>query len=917
MYSLLIMTLSGSVLALLLMFLRYTVLRKMPSTVYYYAWLLVLLRFALPLPGLVPSLAEKANTPAEVTAVYSEMNDQEIIHETVHKNTQMVSESVHDNVAKSVPAESTESHNALNATETKEMTVTGSAPKASLSIDWKSPKLWLSVWAVGALISMAATVFSYLKFSSGLKRNLMEPDGFTKAVYDSIPGRKPALYFSDSVRPPMMLGILKPKIVLPVRKYNEELLHNILRHELTHYRRFDILYKWGSAIILSLHWFNPIAWLIRRELNRACEMSCDEMLLRSMNKDEKQSYGNTLLLMASSMALPSAVVATTFATEKRNLKERLNQIMNYKKSHKRLIAAVLAVALLTGCGMAAGPVSGKDQESDVNVSETEASTPKSKGGVIKAKNVDEFLAAIGPNTVIELDEGIYDLSQASDYDKESKSDYYSWDSDYSTPQLVIHDVKDLTIRGAGIGKTTIAAVPREANVIVFRRCSNLTVTDLTAGHTDGFDYCMGGVLFIESCDDVNIDKCGLYGCGTIGVKGLSCEKLNVTNCDIYECSSSAIDVGYCEDVFVSHCDIHDIGLKGDFDGYYLFCADFGSDLTVYNCKIHDNKTEGLLYACEAENVIFITNEVTKNTFISSAFYFEQNGATVDGCCFEDNKCTKWYKYGAQIKASDIDGNLLEDEQFTNMELRDIKPETVIPVNVVPDQTEMTAQDVPPGTEINVTTVDEFLSAIGPDRTIVLDGTNFNLSEATNYGGNGTKYYSWEDRGDGYGLLIREANNLTIKAKDTDPAATTLETLPRYADVLSFTNCLNVAVEGFTAGHTKEKGECCGGVLDFDNCTEIRVEKMRLYGCGSLGIETWDCSEIKISNTEIFECSMGGTYHERTQGIYFKDCNIHDVPSPALIFQECVAMTWNDQKLDGMHLEYDVQDDGTLIPYKYT
>ena len=236
---------------------------------------------------------------------------------------------------------------------------------------------------------------------------------------------------------------------------------------------------------------------------------------------------------------------------------------------------------------------------------------------------------------------------------------------------------------------------------------------------------------------------------------------------------------------------------------------------------------------------------------------------------------------------------------------------------MPDQTEMTAQDVPPGTEINVTTVDEFLSAIGPDRTIVLDGTNFNLSEATNYGGNGTKYYSWEDRGDGYGLLIREANNLTIKAKDTDPAATTLETLPRYADVLSFTNCLNVAVEGFTAGHTKEKGECCGGVLDFDNCTEIRVEKMRLYGCGSLGIETWDCSEIKISNTEIFECSMGGTYHERTQGIYFKDCNIHDVPSPALIFQECVAMTWNDQKLDGMHLEYDVQDDGTLIPYKYT
>ena len=55
MKTLLIMTLSGSALALLLLALRYLILKRMPSTVYYYAWLLVLLRFALPLPGLVPN----------------------------------------------------------------------------------------------------------------------------------------------------------------------------------------------------------------------------------------------------------------------------------------------------------------------------------------------------------------------------------------------------------------------------------------------------------------------------------------------------------------------------------------------------------------------------------------------------------------------------------------------------------------------------------------------------------------------------------------------------------------------------------------------------------------------------------------------------------------------------------------------
>ena len=59
--------------------------------------------------------------------------------------------------------------------------------------------------------------------------------------------------------------------------------------------------------------------------------------------------------------------------------------------------------------------------------------------------------------------------------------------------------------------------------------------------------------------------------------------------------------------------------------------------------------------------------------------------------------------------------------------------------------------------------------------------------------------------------------------------------------------------------------------------------------------------------------MGGTYIERTREINFKDCNIHDVPSPALGFRDCENMTWNGQKLNGAYLNYDEKSDGTLIP----
>ena len=950
MYSLLVMTISGSIIALLLMCLRYTVLRKIPSTVYYYAWLLVLLRFALPLPGLIPTMGGSANvTPApSAPAVYSEMNAQdnvketvqEIVHETVqdnvqvnaHENIQQVSEFDYSDVAKN---DTTVSDIAPKAAETQEMTVSEPAPEAAISIDWRSPKLWLSIWAFGAFVSMGITVFSYLHFNFKLKKKLMEPDSFTKAVYASIPGRKPALYFSDSARTPLLLGVIKPKIILPYRGYNEELLNNILRHELTHYRRFDTLYKWVTSAILALHWFNPITWVIRSEFNRACELSCDEMLLRSMDRDEKQSYGNSLLLMAAQSPLPSAVVATSFATEKRNLKERLVQIMNYKKSGSRLLSTIIAVALLTGCAVSVGPKTGNAPEDtdSADVSEVETSgsesendpempvaPPKSADGVVKVNTIDEFLVSIAPHTTIELSEGDYDLSKASNYGKNSKSDYYSWhglgSEDGDGFELVIKDVKDLTIRGAGMGKTSILAVERSASVIYFSGCKQLNISNLTAGHTVEPEPCNGSVLLLENCPDSTVDSCGIFGCGTIGVDIRAGERINVTNCDIYECSNSAVRALDSEDTFISSCDIRNHGTRTPNSlAYDLFDVYRCTGFTVYNCKIHDNRIEELLYTSEAKRVFFLSNEVTKNLFNDSAFDFDQYEVVVDGCSFENNDVNGWYKEDSKIQAIDLSGNKITAEQFKAMKFRDIKPETVIQkTDVIPT---LEAKDVAPGAEVIVKTVDEFLENIGPDRTIVLDGTNFDLSKAKNYGDLGTKFYHWEEVPDGFALVISDVEKLTIKAKNPDPAATTLEALPRYANVLTFENCYKVTVEGFTAGHTKEKGTCAGGVLYFNDCETIKVEKMRLYGCGDMGIDTFMCNGIDVINTEIYECTSGAVYFCDTKGINFKDCNIHDVPSPALWFTECKNITWNGKKIEGNDLRYDIKPDGSFVDVPYT
>ena len=164
---------------------------------------------------------------------------------------------------------------------------------------------------------------------------------------------------SSRVATPMLIGILHPVIVLPqlayVRNGMEKELTNILRHELTHYRRNDVLYKWLAIAVTSLHWFNPLMLLIRKEISRACELSCDEAVISGMSAAEKQSYGNTLLALSANRKLSAGVFATTLCEDKKELKERLISIMKYKKRSTWAVALTLVLALLlAGCGTTLG-----------------------------------------------------------------------------------------------------------------------------------------------------------------------------------------------------------------------------------------------------------------------------------------------------------------------------------------------------------------------------------------------------------------------------------------------------------------------------------------------------------------------------------------------------------------------------------
>lgn len=899
MNTILTLTLSGSALALLLLLLRAVFARRMPSTVYYYAWLLVLLRFVLPLPGLVPALSPSAQpepTPAAVSAPLPRADAGALFPG-----------------APSLGFIPTGGMAPLDAAERKSDTSPAPAPEQTLApastvktaFDWRAPQLWLTVWAVGAGLCLTVPVVSYVRFTGRLRRTLRRPDAAVRVVYDSLTGRRPALYVSRGLLTPLMYGVFSPKIVLPAREYDVETLSNILRHELTHYRRLDTLYKWFAAAVLAAHWFNPLAWLIRREVSRACELSCDETLLRSMTRAEKQSYGNTLLNMAASSALPAGVVATTFSTEKKNLKERLEQIMHYKKNGARLVAALLTVAILAGCGIAAGPKAFETAAPD---------TPDTRDGV-RVSTVDELLAAIAPNTTILLEPGEYDLAAAENYGKAPEGANYRWEPVYESDnkpawELVIEEIDGLTLRGESMDETTISAEPRYANVIRFQRCRDLSLELLTMGHTREPGFCAGGVLRLEHCENTTVASCGLYGCGVIGVWADDCVGLTVKGSNIYECSSEAVNLNVCRDVCFSDCEIFKHGVKaGQAQAMNLFDFSGCDGVLVENSRIYNNDVQIMVHSSYSRNVQILGCAFSDSNIESSAFVLQQYPIVVDGCSFTDLSLRAWYQ-GA-VTAIDQSGEPLDAKALESMKQRTLEPSASNP-----DANLAAPTEVRPGGGIAVKTVDEFLAAIGPARTITLDGELFDLSTASNYGSIGGEYYYWSETPDGPELVIHDVDGLLIHGPDGSSTQTTLAAIPRYANVLSFKNCNDLQLVGFVMGHTKEPGSCSGGVVNLDNCGSVRLDGMHLYGCGILGLQTARCATLQVYRTEIYECSQGAGQFFQTDGIEFLDCDIHDVPSPALVFRECGDKSWNGQPISGLNGMFDVDENGALQEIHY-
>ena len=181
------------------------------------------------------------------------------------------------------------------------------------------------------------------------------------------------LYESVVIDSPMLVGLCSPCIYLPSgllreMRGKENDIGLMLHHELVHYKRHDIWYKWLFQAALCVHWFNPLVYIFNRKFHIDCELACDETVLKLLSEEGRKAYGNVLLDVAQKnwfegafsgkgMGMYRNMPTMTLLEEKSTLKERLRGIARYHKTGLTVgicsaVVLVLFLGLAFVCGAA-------------------------------------------------------------------------------------------------------------------------------------------------------------------------------------------------------------------------------------------------------------------------------------------------------------------------------------------------------------------------------------------------------------------------------------------------------------------------------------------------------------------------------------------------------------------------------------
>ena len=235
----------------------------------------------------------------------------------------------------------------------------------ALSVNKDTPSvtgyILLGIWIVGMLAMMILVIKSSLRLRT-IKRSalpLQNPEVrrlYNKCLNEMKITRNIPVYSTAFLKSPIIVGFLKPCIYLPIHlisDYHESDMRYMLLHELQHYRHKDAIANYLMNFAGVLYWFNPFVWFALREMRNDREVACDTSVLKMLEEDDYENYGNTLINFIEKVSISPFPFAASLSGNMKQIKRRIINIASYEKPTfykklKGMTAFILTTVLIMG-----------------------------------------------------------------------------------------------------------------------------------------------------------------------------------------------------------------------------------------------------------------------------------------------------------------------------------------------------------------------------------------------------------------------------------------------------------------------------------------------------------------------------------------------------------------------------------------
>lgn len=207
----------------------------------------------------------------------------------------------------------------------------------------------LGVWMGGAVIAGLVLFVYYLKHKRKLQSLCegaeKEASGqMTDRLVTEMDVRVPVRFLQCSKEAtPVTVGFLKPIVFYYAQASTEE-KEMMLKHELMHIKRKDMVWRFLSIVLVVMHWYNPIAWWYRWELENVCESSCDERVLQGQSADARKTYAKLIIKYATNQK--GEILGVHLSKGAKEVEERMKRIFNKTKKLPKVVGILLAVVLV-------------------------------------------------------------------------------------------------------------------------------------------------------------------------------------------------------------------------------------------------------------------------------------------------------------------------------------------------------------------------------------------------------------------------------------------------------------------------------------------------------------------------------------------------------------------------------------------